>query len=108
MMIYLVTSIFASFHSALKTHHFLALPLPLSVFWILTRHRVFLSSGSRFGLSAWMAWLVSFCVLRASPTSSVDGETDVKPSFFFSFCSRMKKKNQFDHGNKLSDILFLF
>src|SRR2546425_1062817 len=25
------------------------------VFWILTRHRVFLSSGSRFGLSAWMA-----------------------------------------------------
>src|SRR5437867_3389421 len=33
----------------------LDLPLPLSVFWILIRHRVCLSSGSRFGLSAWMA-----------------------------------------------------
>src|SRR5437867_5834524 len=36
-----------SFHSALKTHLFppLDLPLPLSVCWILTRHRVCLSSG---------------------------------------------------------------
>src|SRR3989442_4230779 len=33
----------------------LDLPLPLSVFWILTRHRVFLFSGSWFGLSAWLA-----------------------------------------------------
>src|SRR2546425_8540569 len=33
----------------------LDLPLPLSVFWILTRHCVFLSPGSRFGLSAWLA-----------------------------------------------------
>src|SRR6059036_1666271 len=33
----------------------LDLPLPLSVFWILTRHRLCLSSGSRFGLSAWLA-----------------------------------------------------
>src|SRR3989441_12975396 len=48
----------------------LDLPLPLSVFWILTRHRVCLYSGSRFGLSAWMAELVSLCVLRASPTLS--------------------------------------
>ena len=64
----------------------LDLPLPLLVFRILTRHRVWLSSGSRFGPSAWLAQLVS-CVLRASPTSSLDGETDVKPSFLSFFLS---------------------
>src|SRR3989442_11476440 len=33
--------------------------------------------------------VVSFCVLRASPTSSMDGETDVKSSFFLSFFLRL-------------------